>query len=37
MKRKYPEFFSTIFNVWAEKYGTKVLRTNPRKINQFYV
>jgi hypothetical protein len=33
MKRKYPDFFTSIFNVWVDKYSNKVLRTNPRKIN----
>lgn len=37
MKRKYPEFFKQVFNSWVDKYSSKVLRTNPRKINEFYI
>lgn len=37
MKKRYPEFFSRIFNAWVDKYSNKVLRTNPRKINLFYM
>ena len=36
MKKMHPQFFNNIFNVWAQKYGNKALRTNPRKINAFY-
>lgn len=37
MKKRYPDFFTSIFNVWVDKYSNKVLRTNPRKINEFYI
>lgn len=37
LKQKYTEFFPTIFVVWVDKYSSKVLRTNPRKINEFYM
>ena len=37
MKIRYPEFFILIFNAWVDKYSNKVLRTNPRKINMFYM
>lgn len=36
MKKNLPNFFTNIFSIWLDKYSTKVLRTNPRKINQFY-
>ena len=36
MKRRYPNFFSKVFNEWVDKYSNRVLRTNPRKINIFY-
>ena len=37
IRRQHPSFFTQIFNSWASKYGNKILKTNPRKINSFYM
>lgn len=29
--------FSSVFKAWAKKYSNEVLRTNPKKLNTFYI
>ena len=36
IKKKVPEF-TNVFQAWAKKYSTRVLRINPKKLNTFYV
>ena len=37
IKQRHPNFFATIFNRWAKKYGNSVLSTTPKKINSYYL
>jgi hypothetical protein len=36
VKKLVPEF-SVVFQAWASKYSNKVLRTNPKRLNTFYI